>query len=63
MIPIPFAHNLPAVALVLIGLGLIERDGVAILIGAAIGMVGTVLYALVLFGLASGLHFLLNAGL
>jgi hypothetical protein len=62
MIPIPFAHNLPAVALVLIGLGLIERDGVAILIGAAIGMVGTVLYALVLFGLASGLHFLLNAG-
>jgi len=63
MIPIPFAHNLPALALVLIGLGLIERDGLAILIGAAIGVVGTIVYGLVLMGLASGLQFLLRAGL
>ena len=63
MIPIPFAHNLPALALVLIGLGLIERDGLAILIGSAIGVVGTILYVLVLVGLASGLQFLLSAGL
>jgi hypothetical protein len=63
MVPIPFAHNLPALALVLIGLGLIERDGLAILIGAAIGVVGTVIYGLVVVGLASGLHFLLRAGL
>lgn len=63
MLPIPFAHNLPALALVLIGLGLIERDGLAILIGTAIGVIGTVLYGLVLVGLASGLHFLLRLGL
>jgi len=63
IIPIPFAHNLPALALVLIGLGLIERDGLAILIGAAIGVVGTVIYGLVLVGLASGLQFLIRAGL
>jgi hypothetical protein len=63
MIPIPFAHNLPALALVLIGLGLIERDGLAILIGAAIGVVGTIVYAVVLMGVASGLQFLLRAGL
>src|SRR5262245_42781306 len=62
MLPLPFAHNLPALALVLIGLGLIERDGLAILIGAAIGAFGTVIYGLVLFGLASGLHFLLRVG-
>ena len=62
MLPLPFAHNLPALALVLIGLGLIERDGLAIFIGAAIGAIGTVIYALVLFGIASGLHFLLRAG-
>ena len=62
MLPIPFAHNLPALALVLIGLGLIERDGLGILIGAAIGVFGTILYGLVLLGLASGLHFLLRAG-
>ncbi len=63
IIPIPLAHNVPALALVLIGLGLIERDGLAIIIGAAIGVIGTVLYGLVLVGLASGLHFLIQAGL
>jgi hypothetical protein len=63
MVPIPFAHNLPALALVLIGLGLIERDGLAIVIGAVIGVAGTVLYGLVLVGLASGLRFLIHGGL
>jgi hypothetical protein len=63
IIPIPFAHNLPALALVLIGLGLIERDGFAILVGAGIGVVGTIIYGLVLVGLASGLQILLSVGL
>jgi len=63
MIPIPFAHNVPALALVLIGLGLIERDGLAIVIGSAIGIIGTVIYGLVLIGLASGLRFLIHTGL
>ena len=55
-LPIPFGHNLPAIGLTAIGLGLIEHDGLAILIGAAIGIVGVILLALVLFGLASRLH-------
>jgi hypothetical protein len=63
MVPIPFAHNLPALALVLIGLGLIERDGLAMLIGAMIGVIGTLIYGLVLFGVASGLHLLMHTGL
>jgi hypothetical protein len=60
-LPIPFGHNLPALGLVLIGLGLIERDGLAILIGAGIGMVGTILLALVIFGVAHGLSFIIHA--
>ena len=59
-LPIPFAHNLPALGLVLIGLGLIERDGLAILAGAVIGITGVVLLGLVVFGLAHGLHFILR---
>jgi hypothetical protein len=47
--------------LVLIGLGLIERDGLAILIGAGIGMVGSILLALVIFGVAHGLSFIIHA--
>ena len=60
-LPIPFGHNLPALGLVLIGLGLIERDGLAILIGAAIGMLGSILLGLVIFGLAHGLSFIIHA--
>jgi hypothetical protein len=60
-LPIPFGHNLPALGLVLIGLGLIERDGLAILIGASIGMLGSILLGLVIFGLAHGLSFIIHA--
>ena len=60
-LPIPFGHNLPALGLVLIGLGLIERDGLAILIGAAIGMAGAILLGLVIFGVAHGLGFIIHA--
>lgn len=57
-LPIPFGHNLPSIGLVLIGMGLIERDGRAILAGAAIGLLGVTLLGLVLFGLAHGLEML-----
>ena len=58
-IPIPFGHMVPALALMVIGLGLIEHDGAAILLGAALGLIGAVVFALVLFGLAKGLnHFI-----
>jgi len=60
-LPIPFGHNLPALGLVLIGLGLIERDGLAILFGSAIGLIGAVLLGLVIFGLATGLRFIIHA--
>jgi hypothetical protein len=60
-LPIPFGHNLPALGLVLIGLGLIERDGLAIIFGSAIGLIGAVLLGLVIFGLASGLRFIIHA--
>ncbi|HYM17985.1 MAG TPA: exopolysaccharide biosynthesis protein [Micropepsaceae bacterium] len=59
-VPIPFAHQLPSLGLLLIGLGLIERDGLAMLIGAAIGVAGTILLGLALFGLAHGLGFLFH---
>ena len=63
-LPIPFGHMVPALALMVIGLGLIEHDGAAILLGAALGLAGAVLFGLVVFGLAHGLnHFELRARL
>jgi hypothetical protein len=60
-LPIPFGHNLPALGLVLIGLGLIERDGLAILLGSACGLTGATILGLVVFGLAHGLRFIIHA--
>jgi len=57
--PIPFAHMLPALGLTIVGLGLIEHDGLAIITGLAIGVIGALLLALVLFGLAAGLSHVL----
>ena len=57
-LPIPFGHMVPALALMVIGLGLIEHDGAAILFGAALGLVGALLFALVLLGLAEGFNHL-----
>ena len=60
-LPIPFGHNLPALGLVLIGLGLIERDGLAILLGTACGLIGSTILGLVVFGVAHGLRFIIHA--
>jgi hypothetical protein len=53
-LPIPLGNNLPALALGLIGLGLIEQDGVAILIGVLSGLAGIVVAGLVVFGMTEG---------
>jgi hypothetical protein len=57
-LPIPFGHNLPALGLTIIGLGLVEHDGYAILLGSAVGLLGLLLLGAVLFGLAAHLHHL-----
>ena len=58
-LPIPFGHMVPALALMVIGLGLIEHDGAAILLGTAVGVMGILVFGLVLFGLTRGInHFL-----
>jgi hypothetical protein len=55
-LPIPFGHNLPALGLTIIGLGLVEHDGFAILLGAALGLAGVLLLGAILFGLATHMH-------
>src|SRR5258708_10343158 len=51
-LPIPFGHQLPALGIMLIGLGLIERDGLALIASTLIGAVGVLLLGLTLSGLA-----------
>ncbi len=41
-LPIPFSNTVPSIAIIVIMLGLIERDGIIILLGVAIGIIGVV---------------------
>ena len=51
----PFIGQVPlGVAVVLIGLGLVERDGLLVLGGIAVGLVGTALSLGFVFALATG---------
>jgi hypothetical protein len=54
-LPIPFGNFLPAIAVVLISLGILEKDGIAIAIG--------ILCSFVVFGLIIGAVFALRSGL
>jgi len=55
-LPIPFGHQLPALGIMLIGLGLIERDGLAMLAGSILGAVGIFILGLLVIGIVHGAH-------
>ncbi len=59
-LPIPFGHQLPALAIALIGLGLIERDGLAMLAGVLLGAAGLVALVLLVVGLVHGANHLMH---
>ncbi|MBX9875363.1 MAG: exopolysaccharide biosynthesis protein, partial [Beijerinckiaceae bacterium] len=53
----PFIGQIPlGLAVCLVGLGLVERDGLLILAGAAFGAVGLVLSAGFAYAIFSGIH-------
>ena len=51
MLPIPLANFLPAVAIILIGLGMLEDDGLFMLAGVATGVLSVILVVTVYWGL------------
>ncbi len=50
-LPIPFANWLPAFGIAIIGLALVEKDGVAVLVGLAVGVASLMVAATVVVGL------------
>jgi hypothetical protein len=48
--PIPLGNWLPAFAIAIIGLALVEKDGVAVLIGLGVGVIGLIVVATVIGG-------------
>ena len=60
-LPIPFANQPPAVAQGLISLGLIERDGVVILVGIGVAAIATTIAVIVGGGIIAGIYFAAKA--
>lgn len=59
--PIPFGNWLPAFAISIIGLAIVEKDGVAVLIGVVLGVIGLFIAGAVVVGLVSAFLLLLSA--
>lgn len=59
-LPVPLANMLPALAICLMMLGLLERDGLWVGVGAALGIASLVIAAGVVFAMIKALVFLLS---
>ena len=57
-LPVPFGNALPGIALVLMAVGLLSRDGIAVVVGGLIGVVGLVVASGFIYGaVAAAMHF------
>jgi hypothetical protein len=59
-LPIPFANFLPAFGIAIIALAIIEKDGLAVLVGLAVGVVSLAVAATVVIGLTKAFLFFLE---
>jgi len=59
--PIPFGNWLPAFAISIIALAIVEKDGVAVLIGIVLGVIGLFIAGAVVIGLVHAFLLLLSA--
>jgi hypothetical protein len=59
-LPIPFANWLPACGIAIIGLAMVEKDGLAVLAGLAVGVASVLVAATVVIGLIKAFLYLLS---
>jgi len=59
-LPIPFVNWLPACGIAVFGLAIVEKDGVAVLVGLALGIASVIVAATVLIGLVKAFLFFLE---
>ena len=54
LVPVPFGNALPSFGLAIMAAGLLEEDGLAIIVGALVGLAGTVYVIAVVGGIFAG---------
>ena len=60
-LPIPFGNWLPAFAICIVGLAMVEKDGIAVLVGFAVGALSLLVAGTVLIGLLHAFFLLLSS--
>jgi hypothetical protein len=60
-LPIPFGNFLPAFAIAIVGLALVEKDGVAVLVGLGVGVASLIVIGVVVGGLIAAAQLLLSS--
>ncbi len=60
-LPIPFGNFLPAFAIAIVGLALVEKDGVAVLVGFGVGVASLIVIGVVVGGLIAAAQLLLSS--
>ncbi len=60
-LPVPFGNSVPAIAVAILALGVLERDGVAVIVGGLVGCVGVAIVSGVVLGFVKGAIFLVQA--
>ena len=61
-LPVPFGNSLPGLALVLMALGLLSRDGIAVVVGGLVGVVGLAVVSGFVYGAALAAMALARSG-
>ena len=59
-LPIPFANWLPACGIAVFGLAIVEKDGIAVLVGLALGIASVIVAATVVIGFIKAFLFFLE---
>ncbi len=62
-LPVPFGNAIPGIALVLMAVGLLSRDGVAVVVGGLIGAVGLAVVSGFVYGAVAAVTHLARSGL
>lgn len=60
-LPIPFGNSVPALAIAIMALAVLERDGVAAIAGTLVGLAGIAVVSGVVFGLVKGAALILKS--
>ena len=60
-LPVPFGNTVPAIAMAILAPVVLERDGLAVVVGALVGLAGTAMVSGMIFGVKKAVLYLVES--